>query len=1014
METKITSKTSSLQALLLRAWRERWNDLQWGIQIKTVLPRGVSGDVHNLADCILQQALVGPGPNQLVLSYLKHSLSSQLVSYAAVLQRISKYDGVNKPHCVISLLELVEAILGRMTCRSKAEEGALASAVLSLVSWLTMVAMHAYKKLVELGSSPEHTTMFVRSTAMFSKVLDCEFARAMFCLARLDDKDLHGDFVNKCVELENALSQVANLNLGIDVEENAQTLKKLRSLDINTFSINSNTAIEPITYCLQPLLAVEVLLNPSADTQFFVNQLLLIQRLKCYSLSRLCSELIRACLLCLRDALGGNDESHWGAFTFLKLPQILLKLHSNKGSVGEDYSQDIIEAMEMVLQFTALLDTLDVKSTCNVVECLASELHRVGLISEKQAQAFAAKREGAVSSVIKIDPNSQQAAGTILKVIVRAEPTLAKILTTLDSDYLNNQAENLLGVLSQVLTGKSFELILAVATVEDKLRTFVSKLINFNELSRVPGVDEASSGKGSLTRAMLFDVSFLMLCSIVQSYGSEVVLNEDGTPGNSFFEKWVNECMAEKGHPKSPDQMLSNCDMTKLDALLTQFTAPDAEFKTNQVKWHEVCQLVPAATKELLFAWEQGALSPTDVKLSLDNMRSRMGCLPVCAASWLCSYMQILDHDALLKPMNMVQQFLTPTDDMPQQDNYKERSNLMFQIIRKMQYDIHPPLASKTKLSHNIVSGLPISEQLVSVWNSTHKKGWINVEATNTLESLILTGGPLWFVTNVVKEVLSYRCSGDLDKAVDLAFGIFHLDIESCTLNLVQHLLPIYLHNKNQGGDLVEPQASAIARLCAYCIFAALEFGSNQVSGQPSTRKRARMYSDAEDLESMVPAAKMLRLGSTDSQSEASASLMFVANSASQAAVPDDSNTSNLPMIKEPLKTALQKLFETFSFIAQDGRITQHKHFLLRFLEFCVLCGKEKARIVFQVMPSNLVPNLLSSLPDWFSYQLLLQLYDTSTSSGRRDTARDLCMLRNMSLQPPPLTYASELTSKSG
>ena len=77
---------------------------QFATQVKAVLGRGVSGDVYSLADCLLQQALTGPAPNQLLLSLLSHCLASQLVSYSAILHTIAKFSSFSRPHCTAALL----------------------------------------------------------------------------------------------------------------------------------------------------------------------------------------------------------------------------------------------------------------------------------------------------------------------------------------------------------------------------------------------------------------------------------------------------------------------------------------------------------------------------------------------------------------------------------------------------------------------------------------------------------------------------------------------------------------------------------------------------------------------------------------------------------------------------------------------------------------------------------------------------------------------------------------------
>jgi hypothetical protein len=51
----------------------------------------------------------------------------------------------------------------------------------------------------------------------------------------------------------------------------------------------------------------------------------------------------------------------------------------------------------------------------------------------------------------------------------------------------------------------------------------------------------------------------------------------------------------------------------------------------------------------------------------------------------------------------------------------------------------------------SIISRQPISEQLDSVCAAIQQRGWVNIEATHSLESLLNTGGSQWFVTNLVK-----------------------------------------------------------------------------------------------------------------------------------------------------------------------------------------------------------------------------------------------------------------------
>lgn len=405
MESKTTSKTSCLKALLLKAWRERWSDLQWAINIKTVLPRGVSGDVYNLADCILQQAVVGSGANQLVLSYLKHSLSAQLVSHAAVLQSFSKYSQLQKTHCVFSLLEFLEGMLPGITCSGKPEETVLACALLSTIGWLIQVLQQC-KNMPQIIEKAEN---------LLQSILKDDFYVCMICVARYIDTELFLEIDTRCSELYASLPENSSI---------LESLRFLKSLDVSTLPLPIKADTWPGTL-VQYWLAIKLIASPSSPTSVLTEELQLLQTLKGYTSTRLYTELMRGSLLSLHDVSQTSHEGQWGAFTYLKIPNILAEL------AGKGDSNSVANAVELLLQHPPLLDVMDASGSCSTLANFLEEFVKVRLITKEQMQLLVERRKP--PPCLKLE--SPRANGDIRHFVICAETTLTGILKTLSSDY---------------------------------------------------------------------------------------------------------------------------------------------------------------------------------------------------------------------------------------------------------------------------------------------------------------------------------------------------------------------------------------------------------------------------------------------------------------------------------------------------------------------------------------------------------------------------------------------------
>ncbi|XP_028989882.1 mediator of RNA polymerase II transcription subunit 24 isoform X1 [Betta splendens] len=984
-------KVVNLKQAILQAWKERWSDYQWAINIKKNFPKGATWDYLNLAEALMEQALIGPSPNPLILSYLKYAISSQMVSYSSVLAAVSKFEDFSRELCVKSLLEIMDMFCHRLSCHGKPEECiGLCRALLGVVVWLLQACAWYCERIGEGGLSEASLKACQEKLHI---LMDSTKNRALVYIARLEDQGSWSSVDQAVLKLTEGLNCISNQTLRSKLEEILSLVKSIPLM----LSVQCDPPVHASFPSIHALIMLEGTMNLTGETQPLVEQLMLIKRMQRIPAPLFVMEIWKACFTGLIESPEGTEELKWTAFTFLKIPQVLLQLKKYpQGEKGQDFMEDVNIAFQYLLKLTPLLDKADQRCNCDCLGMLLQECNKLGLLSDPNTASLTSRRtedrEFAPRLKTAENANIQPNPGLIL----RAEPTVTNILKTVDADH-SKSPEGLLGVLGHMLSGKSLDLLLAAAAATGKLKSFARKFIKLNEF---PKHISGEGSKSASVRALLFDISFLMLCHVVQTYGSEVILSDPSTGETPFFETWLQTCMPEEGKTLNPDHPCFRPEPGKVESLVTLLNN-SSEMKLVQVKWHEICLSIPAAILEILNAWEHGVLSVEAVQKITDNIKGKVCSMAICAVAWLVAHVKMLGRDEREKPQTMIKQLVTPLYGENTLQFYNERVIIMSSIMEHMCADVFQQTGTALREKSEVQEPIPyrnllpakepIQTALSKQFQVVLRKGWVDSRALHLFESLLNMGGVFWFTKNLVKELLKETRQEWANRVVELLYSIFCLDTQQITLTLLGTILPNLLTDSAHWHSLADPPGKALAKLSVWC---ALSCYSAHPKGSFSARQRKRQREDIEDYNNLFPLddtqpSKLMRLLSSNEDEPVALSSpgdrsMSTSLSASQL------HTVNM---RDPLNRVLANLFLLISSILGSKMAGPHTQFVQSFMEECVECLEQGSRrSILQFIPFTMVSELVK-LPALAKPKVILAITDLSLPLGRRVAAKAISAL---------------------
>lgn len=1114
--SSINSRATAIKTILLAAWRGKLSNEEWESRIRKILPKGVNGDVYDLADCLLKQALVGPVSNQLFISYLKHAVSCELISHGAVLSSIAHQATTLRQHntspiktsSVICLLEFLKTFRAKISCKgSEVECLNLCHSVSQLIHWLLKCIQHSldtimignFTSINSINSTPQTNTNIATNTsgqinlAQHESIIeiidlcteaihyftDRPFTKSLLFISKVEYSKEFDDILKAVQVIQQKLTSSPNLQFIQEKVQHYRILQQLnvifnskdthpsvvaaqqlrclqmhriRSTDITSgcnierkiqqsLLIHDSTTNYALFNSLYPLIAFDVVLRPARSHKSLAHQVATITDFNSAPLSMTYCELIRICLIGLIDTFGSPVKVKWAFFTFLKMPKLLIELSkTHKSPSTQDttnyvtsFINDLTLAFERLCEYSPLLDEAEYKCNCDFFGCLVEEIcktdKKLSQLEQIDYRKLPTKRQ---------INNSDKSVGGYM--MLKTEPVVTSMLETFDA---KQDPPELFAIISQLVSGKHFEFTLNAAASSGRLQMFVKKLVEHNELNRVAKSD---SSRSSHVQALIFDITFLILTYISQHYGAEVI----GTDQQTTFNKWYYDCYNTSSRINCPKEVLKDNNGDIVSSLIKQLVDPaGGGIQTKNVDWREVCFNAPKAISEIIIAWNQGQLTDIYMRGVTERMKSKMCFIAVVAATWLQSYIKTLNEVEKVKPLFLLQsltkssqqakqQNQTPSEPGLKSESYSERSSLMCSIVRKIYFELVPKTSTSHKnssitatnpsnsndtdechdesayqsINDRFISTLTTQEIFLANVKQCLSRGWIEHKSLNSLSSLFKMIGSECFTNLIVEQILtSHESPSDLSRAVNITFGLFHLDIEACAFALLKDTIPSWLMGEKKQVLLNQPRALALAHLTVMTI---IEVFNNLKSGQPPAAanqvedKKLPMNGIKQE-----PGIQKAILLDTDPNTNGPRDVKRI-----KLSVENNEKEQSLDVTNrlDRLSSCIADLMRLFKQIMSDPVMSQRTLFPVLFLQQTVICTREDSTMITAHLQPEILLDIINLFSSELTFELVLAISNLSTTNSRKFAAKAMCQLAQVKeskqSQPSP-NQVSNLNNES-